>query len=126
MRARLRQAIPVAIALAVFAVSVHVLGGELRAGSWDELTADVVATPRSRLALALTLTGLNYAILTSYDLLAFAYIGKSFRRIRVAVASFLAYAISNNVGFAMLSGASVRYRFYSRWGVTGEELSRIV
>ncbi|MES1254000.1 MAG: bifunctional lysylphosphatidylglycerol flippase/synthetase MprF, partial [Acidobacteriota bacterium] len=30
------------------------------------------------------------------------------------------------VGFAMLSGASVRYRFYTRWGVTAEELSRIV
>ena len=40
--------------------------------------------------------------------------------------SFLAYAISNNVGFAMLSGASVRYRFYTRWGITAEELSRIV
>ena len=26
----------------------------------------------------------------------------------------------------MLSGASVRYRFYSRWGVTAQELSRIV
>ena len=26
----------------------------------------------------------------------------------------------------MLSGASVRYRFYTRWGVTTEELSRIV
>ena len=26
----------------------------------------------------------------------------------------------------MLSGASVRYRFYSRWGVTTGELSRIV
>ena len=27
---------------------------------------------------------------------------------------------------AMLTGASVRYRFYTRWGVTAEELSRIV
>src|SRR5262245_36459004 len=26
----------------------------------------------------------------------------------------------------MLSGASVRYRFYRRWGVTAEELARIV
>ena len=26
----------------------------------------------------------------------------------------------------MLSGASVRYRFYTRWGLSGEELSRIV
>jgi len=64
--------------------------------------------------------------LTGYDFLAFAYIGKSLRRVHVAAASFLAYAISNNVGMAMLSGASVRYRFYTRWGVTAEELSRIV
>ena len=40
--------------------------------------------------------------------------------------SFIAYAVANNVGFAMLSGASVRYRFYTRWGVTADELSRIV
>ena len=72
------------------------------------------------------LTALNYAALTGYDLLAFAYIGKALPRARIALASFLAYAISNNVGFAMLSGASVRYRFYTRWGVTAEELSRIV
>ena len=44
----------------------------------------------------------------------------------MAGASFLAYAIANNVGFAMLSGAAVRYRFYTRWGVTAQELSRIV
>jgi len=37
----------------------------------------------------------------------------------------VAYAVSNNVGFAMLSGASVRYRFYTRWGVSAEELSRL-
>ena len=37
---------------------------------------------------------------------------------RVAGASFIAYAVANNVGFAMLSGASVRYRFYTRWGMT--------
>ncbi len=99
---------------------------ELRAVSWHELTADVIRTPPSQLVLALLLTALNYAALTGYDLLAFAYIGKTLPRARIALASFLAYAISNNVGFAMLSGASVRYRFYTRWGVTAEELSRIV
>ena len=86
----------------------------------------LIQTPPSRLGLAVGLTALNYAALTGYDLLAFAYIGKTLPRVRVALASFLAYAISNNVGFAMLSGASVRYRFYTRWGVTAEELSRIV
>jgi hypothetical protein len=34
-------------------------------------------------------------------------LGKTLPRARIALASFLAYAISNNVGFAILSGASV-------------------
>jgi phosphatidylglycerol lysyltransferase len=123
---RLRQAIPVAIGLVLFIVALEVLRTELRTVTWSELTADVLRTPASRLALALALTAVNYATLTGYDLLAFAYIGKVLPRSRIALASFLAYAISNNVGFAMLSGASVRYRFYTRWGVTAKELSRIV
>jgi phosphatidylglycerol lysyltransferase len=65
-------------------------------------------------------------VLTGDDLLAFAYIGRRLPRLKIALASFLAYAISNNVGFAMLSGASVRYRFYTRWGITADELTRIV
>ncbi len=126
MSERLRQAIPVAIGLVLFLVALEVLRVELRAVTWRDLTADVFGTPLPRLGLSLALTVLNYAALTGYDLLAFAYIGKTLPRAQIAVASFLAYAISNNVGFAMLSGASVRYRFYTRWGVTAEELSRIV
>src|SRR5215468_11132282 len=75
---------------------------------------------------ALALTSLNYAVLTAYDFIAFRSIGKHLPRWRVAGASFLAFAVANNVGFAMLSGASVRYRFYSRLGITVQDLSRIV
>jgi len=84
------------------------------------------ATSPHRLGWAVALTALNYAVLTAYDLLAFVYIRKPIARGRVALASFVAYAVANNVGFSVLSGASVRYRFYTRWGVTAEELSRIV
>ena len=42
------------------------------------------------------------------------------------MASFVGYAIANNVGFALLSGTSARYRFYSRWGLSGEDISRVV
>jgi phosphatidylglycerol lysyltransferase len=110
----------------LFLVALEVLRVELRTVSWHDLKADVLRTPPRQLGFALALTALNYAALTGYDLLAFAYIGKTLPRAHIALASFLAYAISNNVGFAMLSGASVRYRFYTRWGVTAEELSRIV
>jgi phosphatidylglycerol lysyltransferase len=76
---------------------------------------------------------LNYLVLSGYDFIAIASIG---RRLpshvfggtglsikNIAVTSFLAYAIANSVGFSMLSGASVRYRFYSRWGITGPQFS---
>jgi phosphatidylglycerol lysyltransferase len=123
---RLRRVAPAAIGLALFLAALAVLRSELRHVTWFELTRDVASMPRRRLAAALGLTALNYAVLTAYDLLAFVYIRKPLARARVALASFVAYAVANNVGFAMLSGASVRYRFYTRWGVTAEELSRII
>ena len=122
---RVRRAIPVTVGVVLFFAALEVLRLELRSVSWPALTADVLATPGHRLALAVALTVLNYVALTGYDLLAFAYLGKHLPRLQVACVSFLAYAISHNVGFAMMSGASVRYRFYTRWGVTAEELSRI-
>lgn len=124
--ARLRAALPAVIGLALFLAALEVLRTELRAVTWNGLTADLLNISRGRLLLAVGLTAANYAVMTGYDFLAFAYVGKRLPWGRVAAASFLAYAISNNVGFAMLSGASVRFRFYTRWGLTAEDLSRIV
>ncbi|MCC7187045.1 MAG: UPF0104 family protein, partial [Acidobacteria bacterium] len=126
MTDKLRRALPATFGLILFAAALLVLRKELQAVTWHELTSDVLATPATQLLAALVLTALNYAALTGYDLLAFAYIGKPLSRWRVAGASFLAYAVANSVGFAMFSGAAVRYRFYTRWGVTAAELSRIV
>ncbi len=123
---KLRRALPAVLGLVLFAAALVVLRKELHAVTWQALTSDVLATPASRLLAALVLTFLNYAVLSGYDLLAFAYIANPLSRWRVAGASLLAYAVSNSVGFAMFSGAAVRYRFYTRWGVTAQELSRIV
>jgi phosphatidylglycerol lysyltransferase len=123
---RLRRAIPAVIAFALFLAALEVLRGELRAVTWHGLVTDVFATPVTRLVIAILLTALNYVVLTGYDFLAFAYIGRRLPWQRIATASFVAYAIANNVGFAMLSGASVRYRFYTRWGVPADELPQIV
>ena len=123
---RTRRALPVLAGLVLLTVALEVLRVELRTLTWPELSAAVAGIPRGQIALAIALTGLNYAVLTGYDQLAFAYIGKALPRTRIAATSFLAYAVANNVGLSLLSGASVRYRFYTRWGVTAEELSRIV
>jgi len=126
MRERLRQAVPAVIGLALFLGALEVLRHELSATSWTAIEAGVAGTPRSQILTAVGLTVLNYLVLTVYDFLAFASIGRRIAAWRIGAASFLAYAIANNVGFAMLSGASVRYRFYTRWGVGAEDLSRII
>ncbi len=125
LSARLRAALPVAIGLALFLAALEVLRVELHAVGWHELTGDVLATPGPRLMLALVITAANYLVLAGYDVLAFEYIGKAVPLWPVVGVSMLAYALSHNVGFSMLSGFSVRYRYYTRWGVTAEELSRI-
>jgi phosphatidylglycerol lysyltransferase len=111
---------------ALFGVALWVLRRELYAVSYRQLTGAITAIPPSRLVWGLVLTALNYIVLTGYDQLAFVYIDRKIERGRILLAAFLAYAVANSVGFALLSGASVRYRFYSRWGLRAVELSRLV
>ncbi|HET8656954.1 MAG TPA: bifunctional lysylphosphatidylglycerol flippase/synthetase MprF [Longimicrobiaceae bacterium] len=111
---------------ALFAAAVWVLHRELHQVRYRQVVQAFDALPPGRVAAAAVLTLLDYLVLTGYDQLAFAYVGRKVARTKVIVASFIGYAISNNVGFSILSGTSVRYRFYTRWGLSASELSRIV
>src|SRR5215510_7912029 len=126
MRERLYRALPAVAGLALFVAALEVLRRELRTLTWHTLKMDVFSIPPRQLLAALVFVALNYAVLTGYDFIALASIGKKLPARPVFLTSFLAYAVANNVGFAMLSGASVRYRFYSRRGITVQDLSRIV
>ena len=101
------------------------LRGELRDHA-ASIPAAFAALPLSRVLQALVLTVASYAVLVGFDQLAFVYVGKRLGAWRIALASFVSYAVANNVGFALISGTSIRYRFYSRWGVEAGDLSRIV
>jgi phosphatidylglycerol lysyltransferase len=125
MTDRLRRALPAILGLVLFAIALEVLHVELRTVSWRDLTLDIRHTPPSHLVVAAILTVLNYAVLTGYDFLGFAYIGKRLPARKIARTAFLAYAIANTIGGLALAGFSVRYRFYTRRGVTVEELSRL-
>jgi len=114
------------VGLALFLVALWVLGRELRSMSPSKLAAALKQFPGSAIGLATLFTFLNYFILTGYDQLAFVYIRRPIARWQIAMASFVGYAIANNVGFALLSGTSARYRFYSRWGLSGREISQVV
>jgi len=122
----LYRVVPALVGLILFLVALEVLRRELHAVSWRVLSATFADLHPGLMLAAVALTAFNYAVLTAYDFIALRSIGRHLPRWRVAGVSFLAYTIANNVGFAMLSGASVRYRFYTRWGLTADELSRVV
>src|SRR3982750_4526885 len=101
------------LGLLLFAAALFVLNREVRHLSLHSLSAAIRGLPASAVALAAVLTAINYIVLTAYDQLAFVYIRRTISKWQVAMASFVGYAIANNVGFALLSGTSARYRFYS-------------
>jgi phosphatidylglycerol lysyltransferase len=124
-RGALRRFAPL-FGVVLFFAALAVLHGELREVHYAELSGAVARLPPGRVVLALMLTALNYVVLTGYDQLAVAYAGLRLPRGRVTLAGFVSYAVSNSLGFGMLSGAAVRFRFYTRWGVGALELSKIV
>ena len=104
------------IALVFFAGALWVMHNELKAHSFHEIAIHIREIPLSRVLFALAFTMLNYLIMTGYDLLALRYIKHPFSYGKTALASFIGYAFANNMGFAMITGASIRYRLYSSWG----------
>ncbi len=125
-RAQSRAWLRALLGVALFAAALAVLHRGMRDIRYRDVERALAMLPRASIILALGLTAASYAALTCYDLLAFRYIAKPVQAWRVAVASFVGYAISNNVGLALLAGGSVRYRFYSRWGIGAADLSRLI
>ena len=72
--------------------------------------------PPASIAMAIGLTAISHLALTSYDYIGVRYIKRPIAYWRVALAAFTAYSISHSLGFPAVTGGTVRYRFYSRWG----------
>src|SRR5206468_11127158 len=66
-------------AVVVMIAAFYLLRQELKHHSWREIRAAVAAVPRSRIALAIGLTALNYVWLSGYDALALRYLGRRLR-----------------------------------------------
>lgn len=117
------------IALAVLAVAclgfaaIHKLTQEIRL-SEVRLAFDQVGWRQICLSIALTIC--SYIALTFYDSIALRVIGHPLRWRTAAIASFTSYTISHNLGLAMLTGGSARYRVYKRAGLDESAVARVV
>lgn len=114
------------IAVLVFAVAIFAIDRVLGRYQWAEVVAHLYAIPWRVLLLAASLTVGSYLVLSLYDLLGVRNAGASLPWRTVATASFAAYAVAHNVGFAALSGGSIRYRIYSKAGLSGLQIAQVI
>ena len=110
------------IGIILFPAALFVVHGELKTHTIAEITAGIEQLPVSVILSAMLLTGLSYLILTGYDFLALRYLGIKVKPKNVIMASLISFSISNNTGQALISGSSMRYRFYSLWGLSGVDI----
>ncbi|HEX2484465.1 MAG TPA: bifunctional lysylphosphatidylglycerol flippase/synthetase MprF [Myxococcota bacterium] len=126
MRERALAALGPLLGLALFALAAWVLHHELAAYHYRDVIGHLRAIPSRDLALALALTALGYLSLTGYDALALRFVGSALDYPRVALASFVAYVFSHNVGLSFLGGSAIRYRMFTSWGVTPGQLGAAI
>jgi uncharacterized membrane protein YbhN (UPF0104 family) len=121
----LRTILRLAIFVAVLAAS-YLLVRTLRQYSVAQICAAMLMIPISNLALSLMFSSASYATLSLFDALAVRYVGKPLKLHQTVLASFISLAIGHNVGVAALSSAAVRYKFYSRWGLSSADVGLVV
>ncbi|HEY3699721.1 MAG TPA: bifunctional lysylphosphatidylglycerol flippase/synthetase MprF [Spongiibacteraceae bacterium] len=112
------------IGIALFTLALVVVHHEIELYHWSHIKQSLLSLPPLRLLAAFALMLCGYAVLTIYDWLALEYAGQRLPYAKVGMVSFLSYAISNNVGHALISGGSMRYRLYSSWGLSVAAIAR--
>jgi uncharacterized membrane protein YbhN (UPF0104 family) len=125
LKSLLRHA-PAVLGLALLVGAIYVVQREFRHLRLKDIGTALQAISAQALAFSFSWTILSYFVLTFYDRLGTIYAGHKVSYGRVAFASFCAYALSHNLGFAAVSGAAVRYRLYAHWGLTPLQIGKTV
>ena len=126
MITRIKSLFGPVLSVTLFGVAAWLLHHELRTFHFHELAGTIKSISSGRILAATGFTILSYLVMTGYDLLALRYVDHPLPYRKTGLASFIGYAFSNNIGMSMLSGASVRYRLYSAWGLSTFEIAQVV
>ena len=126
MKERFATALGPFLGLALFALAAWILHHELSEYHYGDVVGHLAAIPHRDVALAIALTVLGYLLLTGYDTLALRWVGSPLSYPPIALASFIAFVFSHNVGLSFFGGSAVRYRMFTSWGVTVGELARVI
>jgi len=123
---RAARHLPAVLGVLLLIGAIYVVQREFRHLNVREVGRAVQNMPRRALIIAALWNIAAYGVLTFYDRLATIYAGHRVSYLRTAFASFCAYALAHNLGFAAVSGAAVRYRLYANWGLTPPQIAKVI
>jgi uncharacterized membrane protein YbhN (UPF0104 family) len=121
-----RRWLPRLIAIAAIALAAFLLYHTLRGYSFDDIVASLRALSTSHLGLAFAFAAGSYFCLTGFDWLATRYVREDISWPYAALTSFCSLSLGHNIGLAALSSGAIRYRFYTRAGVSAENVAKII
>ena len=123
---RLRQWIGPLIAAVVICLVAILIYRILNEYRWSDILQAIAAVSSERIVRSMMFAAASYFCLTWFDWLALRCIDRPLAYRQAALASFCSLSIGHNVGFAGLSSGAVRYRFYARWGLSFEDVAKLV
>lgn len=125
MKKKIKKLTPL-ISIVFFAFALWFLDQELRQYELSEVMTQLAEIPNHFILVSLILSFLSYLLLTGYDALGVHYIGEELGNAKIIRAGYVGYAFSHNIGLALITGGSIRYRIYSAWGFSGIQVTQIV
>jgi len=121
-----KRTLSIIAALVVAALGFSALFGLLHSVRPHAIRQAFNAVSSMQIAGALGLTAASYLLLTLYDSAALHVIGRKLPWRTAALASFTSYTLSHNLGLALLTGGSARYRVYRAAGLGGGEIGSVI
>ncbi len=122
----LRRHGPAVFGVMLMVGALYVVQREFRSLKVEDIGTAMAAIPHRALWLSGGCTVLAYLVLAVYDKLGSFYAGHPVSWLRSFIASFCGYSLAHNLGFPAVSGAAVRYRLYSAWGLSTLEIAKVV
>jgi len=126
MKERLLAGLGPVLGFCLFCLAILILHHELERFHFHDILAHLNTIQTGGVLLAFCLTILSYVALTGYDALAFRYIHNDLPYPRIALASFVGYVFSHNIGLSFFGGSAARYRILSSWGIKPAEIARVI
>src|ERR1700749_4797488 len=116
----------VALSLVIIALAITHLVRTLKGVDTAVVLVALTEIPPHRIALAALCVVGAFCTLTFYDFFALRTIGRNHIPYRIAaLSSFTSYTIGHNIGATVFTGAAIRFRIYSDYGLTAIDVAKI-